>query len=119
MNVLDILEKVRDTRNEVELLLNENARAKIVKNEIDSFIKNRSELMEEFLGANDEGRGEILLRLSTEERKHLLASLNRILEQAEKLCSALVKISFQTADKKPEKLFNETDLFSIVLDIMN
>ncbi|HOJ19586.1 MAG TPA: hypothetical protein PLT92_13575 [Ignavibacteriaceae bacterium] len=119
MDVLELRDKAEETRREIELLIKEIPSTKPLQKEIDKFINTRFEELEEFLSANNEGRGEILLRLSSEERKHLLGAAFILLERAGKFCGALVKISFQSADKSPDKLFSETDLLSIVVDIMN
>jgi hypothetical protein len=117
MDILEILETVREVKTEAVLLNKETNKNRSAQREIDNFIKKRHEEIEEFLCADENGKGEILLKLNSEERKYFIAGLLQVLERMEKLCNALVKISFQSAEKKREYLFRETDLFSITLDL--
>lgn len=57
MDVLELRDRVEVTRREIELLIKEIPSTKPVKKETDKFIKTRFEELDEFLSANDEGRG--------------------------------------------------------------
>jgi len=119
MDLTELFNRATEEREEILLTISDTVNTKVRKKQINDFINNSIDEIEEYIKADTPERAKRILELDETGRALLLNSCLTVLDKAVKICDGFVRLSYQLNDTEPKYTFVKTDLLCIAVDIMN
>lgn len=119
MDITDLYNKTKEEKEEIVLTIKEFATVKVSRKQIDEFIKTRIDEIEEYIKDGIPARANKLNEMDNIKKALLLNGALLIIERAEKVCDAIVRLSYQLQNAEPDNCFTNTDLFCISVNMLN